>query len=89
MAKAKVEIKYNPDWTVWFQYQHGKDTITPGTQLKFKYVRGIYKFEKYVINGKTKTDWIDVIGPDGYRSFSTENLKGVVKPKIRRQKKNV
>ena len=82
-------MKYNPNWTVWFEYQHGKDTITPGTQLKFKYVRGIYKFEKYVVNGKTKTDWIDVIGPDGYRSFSTENLKGVVKPKTRRQKKNV
>lgn len=89
MAKKKVEIIYNPNWTVWYEYQHGKDTIVPGTELRFKYSRGIYKFEKYVINSKTKTDWIDAIGPEGYRSFYTESLKGIVKPKIRRQKKNV
>ena len=89
MAKKKVEMTYNPNWTVWHEYQHGRDLITPGTELRFKFARGVYKFEKYVINSKTKTEWLDVIGPEGYRSFATENLKGVVKPKIRRQKKNV
>ena len=46
-------------------------------------------FEKYVINSKTKTEWIDVVGPTGYRSFYPEQLKGIIKPKRKRKKKNV
>ena len=89
MAKKKVEIQYNPNWTIWYEYQHGKDIIVPGTPLKIKYERGIYKFEKHVVNSKTKTEWIDVIGPDGYRSFYPERLKGIIKPKRKRKKKDV
>ena len=86
VTKKKVEISYNPNWTIWYEYKHGKDTILPGTQIKFKYDRDVYRFQKYVINSKTKTEWLDVIGPSGYRSFYVEDLKGIVRPKIRRQK---
>lgn len=89
MAKKKVELRYNPNWTVWYEYQHGRDVIIPGTEIKFKYNKHTYRFQKYVINSKTKSDWIDVVGPDGFRSFHTEDLKGIIKPKKKRiNKKN-
>lgn len=87
MAKKKVEMTYNPNWTIWYEYQLGKDILVPGTPVKIKYERGVYKFEKYVINSKTRTEWIDVTGPEGYRSFYTEQIKGVVKPKRTRKKR--
>lgn len=86
MAKKEVKVSYNPDWLISYEYQHGKDLIVPGTQIKFKYNREIYKFEKYVINQKTNKEWLDVIGPSGYKSFYVEDLKGTFKPKVRRRK---
>lgn len=80
-------MNYNPNWSVMYEYQHKKDTIIPGTEIKFKYNRGTYKFEKYVFHLQKKIDWIDAIGPDGYRSFPVDMLMGIVKPKIRRPRK--
>lgn len=89
MAKKPVVVTYNPDWEVFLEYQHGKDLIVKGTEIKFKYARGIYKFQKHVKNIKTGTEWLDVVGPDGYRSFYLGDLKGIIKPKKKRVPKNV
>ncbi len=82
-------MKYNPNWEVSFEYQHGKDLIVPGTLVKIKNVRGEFKFEKYVKNTKLDVEWIDVIGSTGYRSFYLYDFKGIIKPKKKRVKKNV
>lgn len=89
MAKKKVEISFNPSWIVSYEYQHGKDLITPGSQIKFKGQRGIFKFNKHVINKETGKEWIDCVGITGYRSFYVDSLKGIIKPKKKRLKKNV
>jgi hypothetical protein len=89
MTKKTVSIKYNPKWDVMFEYQHGKDLIVPGTPVKIKNVRGEFKFHKYVKNTDSGMEWIDVIGPTGYRSFYLWDLKGIIKPKKKRIKKNV
>ena len=89
MAKKPTVIKYNPDWDVKFEYQHGKDLIIPGTLVKIKNVRGDFKFEKYVKNIDSGMEWIDVIGPTGYRSFYLYDFKGIIKPKKKRAKKSV
>ena len=89
MSKRKVQLKYNPNWDVKFEYQHGKDTIVPGTLVKIKNVRGEFKFEKYVKNIESGMEWIDVIGNTGYRSFYLHDFKGIIKPKKKRVKKNV
>ena len=81
MAKKTTVIKYNPNWDVKFEHQHDKDLIVPGTPLKIKNVRGEFKFEKYVRNTESGMEWIDVIGPTGYRSFYLWDLKGIIKPK--------
>lgn len=89
MKKKIKEIKpnYNENWIVAYEYKFGRDVIVPGTELKFKYDRGTYKFEKFVINTKTNTEWIDVVSQQGYRSFYTKDLKGIVKPKIKKSRK--
>jgi hypothetical protein len=32
-------------------------------------------------------EWVDVLGPTGYRSFYVYDLKGIIKPKKKRAKK--
>lgn len=81
MAKKPVEIKYNPDWEIFYEYNHGKDKIVLGDKIRFKGERSEFKFIRYVINSKTHAEWIDCQGEGGYRSFYTKNLKGKVKPK--------
>lgn len=89
MAKKRVQINYNPKWEVSFEYQYGKELITPGTLVKIKSVRGQFKFEKHVKNIESGKEWIDVIGQTGYRSFYLHDFKGIIKPKKKRVKKNV
>lgn len=89
MAKKITVIKYNPNWDVRFEYQHGKDQVLPGTLVKIKNVRGEFKFQKYVKNTESGIEWVDVIGNTGYRSFYLHDFKGIIKPKKKRVKKNV
>lgn len=86
MPKKTTEFKYNPAWIVSFEYQHGKDLITPGTLIKFKGQRGAFKFNKHVINKELNTEWIDVVGDTGYRSFYVHDLKGIIKARKKRIK---
>lgn len=89
MAKGKVSIKYNPNWEVKLEYQHGKDLIVPGTEIRFKGIRGTFKFQKYVKNTNLNVEWFDVVGISGYRSFYLHDFKGIIKPKKKRINKNV
>lgn len=84
MAKKPTVIKYNPNWDVKLEYQYGKYTIVPGTEIKFKGIRGTFKFQKYVKNTDSGMEWFDVIGPTGYRSFYLYDFKGIIKPKKKR-----
>ena len=88
VSRKKVVLKYNPNWDVRLEYVHGKDSIFPGTLVKIKNVRGEFRFVKYVKNTDSGMEWIDVIGPTGYRSFYLWDLKGIIKPKKKRIKKN-
>jgi hypothetical protein len=90
MAKQKQEtpINLNPNWKVSEEYTQGKDVLVPGDKVKVKFNRGEYKFIRHVYNTKTQTEWIDVVGGDGFRSFYVFDVKKV-KPKKFRKKKNV
>lgn len=89
MPKKKVELNFNPNWVVSYEYQHGKDLISPGSLIKFKGQRGGFKFVKHVINRDTNKEWIDCVGDTGYRSFYVHDLKGIIKAKKKRVPKNV
>ena len=88
-TKKNVDLNLNPNWTVFETYVHGKDEIAFGDKVKFKYERDEFKFLRHIIHGKLKVEWLDVVGPTGYRSFYIEDLKGKVKPKKFRKKRNV
>ena len=91
MAKKVSTISYkplNPDWVVSKTYELGKDILEPGDKIKVKFQRGEFKFIRHIYNSKLKTEWIDVTGQEGWRSFRVEDVKKI-KPKKLRKKKNV
>jgi len=91
MAKQKqsTPLNLNPNWEISEEYKHGKDVIVPGDKIKIKFERGEYKFIRSVYHTQKKVEWIDCVSTEGYRSFYVDQLKGKVKPKKFRKKKNV
>jgi hypothetical protein len=81
--------KVNPDISVFYELKFGKDTIKPGDNLKFKDVRGSFKFIRLAHNVKKDVTWIDCYSPTTgeYRSFYVDKLKGIVHAKKSIRKK--
>lgn len=79
----------NPDISVFYELKFGKDIIKPGDALKFKDVRGSFKFIQLAHNAKLDVTWIDCfsIETGEYRAFYVEKLKGVVHAKKSIRKK--
>lgn len=91
MAKIKKEtpMNLNPNWQISEEYKHGKDIIVYGDKVKIKFERGEFKFLRHVIHTTKNVEWIDCVSAEGFRSFYVVNLKGKVKPRKIRVKKNV
>jgi hypothetical protein len=81
-------INLNPNWLVSEEYNHGRDLIIPGDRVKIKFERGDYKFIRHVFHTQKEVEWIDCVGAEGYRSFYVDVIKGKVKPKKFRRKRN-
>lgn len=96
MSRKKTEPtekrKYygvNPDISVFHELKFGNKTIEPGDTLKFKEVRGSFRFIQLAHNVKKDVTWIDCYNPTTgeYRSFYVDRLKGVVHAKKSIRKK--
>lgn len=87
--KRETPMNLNPSWDITYYYQHGKDIIEPGDKIKIKFQRGTFNFLRHVYHTEKQVAWIDCTGVEGYRSFYVSELKGKVKPKRIRRKKNV
>lgn len=76
-----IDVAYELPWK--------KDVIKPGTIIRFKGVRGRFKFRCMAHNTKLDKTWIDCIdaGTLEYRAFYIDKLIGVVKPKRSRRHK--
>lgn len=81
--------RVNPDISVFYELKFGKDVIKPGDSLKFKDVRGTFKFIRLAHNIKKDVTWIDCFSPatGEYRSFYVDKLKGIVRAKKSIRKK--
>lgn len=81
--------RVNPDISVFYELKFGKDIIKPGDSLKFKDVRGTFKFIRLAHNIKKDVTWIDCFSPatGEYRSFYVDKLKGLVRAKKSIRKK--
>lgn len=96
MARKKIpatddrpQYKVNPDISVFYELKFGKDIIQPGDMLKFKDVRGSFRFIQLAHNAKLDVTWIDCYNPatGEYRSFYVDKLKGIVHAKKSIRKK--
>jgi hypothetical protein len=80
----------HPDIDVEYIYIHGKDVIEPGDKIKIKRKQGTYAFRCLAHNITLDVRWIDCKDTltGEWKSFRTDELKGKVKPRRRRRKKN-
>lgn len=79
------------DIFVSYEMEFGKDVVRPGTPIKIKYQRGVFRFRCLAHNIKLDSTWIDCIhvGDGSWHSFRVEQIRGVVKPKRSRRKKPI
>jgi len=79
----------NPDISIFYELKFGNKVIEPGDTLKFKDVRGTFRFIQLAHNVKKDITWIDCYSPTTgeYRSFYVDRLKGIVHAKKSIRKK--
>lgn len=92
--KSKIELKpyhYNENIFVYHELDFMNDVIKPGDKIKFKNIRGTYNFIQFVHNAEKDVSWIDCMDAitGEYKSFYIEKLKGVIRPKKSRRKKQI
>lgn len=96
MPKKKKEYDYipyrnNPNIHVYYEVNFLKDTIKPGDKITFKGIRGEFIFILMAHNSEKDVTWIDCRNPatGEYRAFYVEKLKGLVRAKKSRRKKQL
>lgn len=97
MARRRSKTEYyrfgeyiNPDITTHTSWEFGNDLIEYPAPIRFKNIRGVYKFLKVGENTRTGRVWVDCFDANGqFRSFEASLLKGIVKPKRKRRKRIV
>lgn len=92
--KNKIEyIPYskNDDIHVYFEVEYLKDVIKPGDKIKIKNMRGHFLFICMAHNSKLDVTWIDCRNPatGEYRSFYIDRLRGLIREKRSRRKKQL
>lgn len=80
---------HNDNITVQYELQFGKDLLKPGTKIKIKYMRGVFRFRCLAHNIPLDRTWIDCLDVEAgsWHSFRVDQIKRVVKPKRSRAKK--
>ena len=96
MPKKKEKVEYvpydkHPHIHVYYELNFLKDTIKPGDKITFKNMRGHFIFLHLAHNSEKDVTWIDCRNPatGEYRSFYVERLKGLVRAKKSRRKKQL
>lgn len=92
--KSRVQSKpypHNESIVIHLSWTHNKDELLPGDKMTFKNTRGKFTFIKVVENPERGVIWVDCIEDktQTFRSFYVEKIKGKVKPRRIRKKKNV
>jgi len=80
----------NPNVSIVYELQWGRETIVPGTLIKIKNDRSQYRFTRLVVDSETGKEWIDCMNVSlgGFYSFYVDRIKDLVH-KRSRVKKNV
>lgn len=85
----KEDYSINDDIVVYYELDFYGDTIKPKDLIRFKRVRGKYRFRFWAHNIKLDSTWIDCVdvSTGEFKSFRIDKLKGVIRPKKSRRKK--
>lgn len=96
MSKKKKNQEYipyqkNPNIHVYYELEFLRDVIKPGDRITFKNVRGEFVFILMAHNSEKDVTWIDCKNPTTgeYRAFYVDRLKGLVRAKKSRRKKQL
>lgn len=74
---------------VYYELPFASDIIKPGDKIKIKNTRGMFIFNRLVHNISLNVQWVDCLDPKTgmYRSFYTNKINSVVRPKRSRKKR--
>lgn len=89
--KEYVPYSMHPNIHVYYELEYMKDVIKPGDKITFKNVRGEFIFILMAHNSEKDVTWIDCKNPatGEYRAFYVDRLKGLVRAKKSRRKKQL
>lgn len=88
---GKVELTpywNNPNISVQYELDWGREKIVPGTLIKIKKDRSQYRFTRLVSDSATGKVWIDCLNVSlgGFYSFYVDRISGLVYKRSRRTK---
>lgn len=88
-TEERTHYGVNQDISVFHELKFGKQIIKPGDMLKFKDVRGSFRFIQLAHNARLDKTWIDCYDSitGEYRAFYVDRLKGIVHAKKSIRKK--
>lgn len=96
MPKKKTNKEYipysmNDNIHVYYELNFRRDVIKPGDRITFKHIRGEFVFILMAHNSEKDVTWIDCRNPltGEYRAFYVDRLKGLVRAKKSRRKKQL
>lgn len=80
---------HNPDIFIVYEMKFRKDVIEPGTLIRVKNERSIFRFIRLVRNEKTGQEWVDLFDTTlgGWRSFYPDKIMGLYVAKKSRAKR--
>jgi len=86
-----VPYSINKNIHVYYELEFLKDVIKPGDRITFKNVRGEFIFILMAHNSEKDVTWIDCRNPatGEFRAFYVDRLKGLVRAKKSRRKKQL
>ena len=86
-----IPYKNNENIHVYYELDFLKDTIKPGDRITFKGIKGEFVFILMAHNSEKDVTWIDCknFSTGEYRAFYVERLKGLVRAKKSRRKKQL
>ena len=85
----KKPYYYNENISVFYEMKYGNEEIKPGDLIRFKSIKGTFKFLQLVHNSSKDVSWIDCMDKVSgeYRSFYVDKFKGMTRAKKSIRKK--
>jgi len=70
----------NPEVSLVYEINFKNDVIKPGSLIKIKHERSVFRFRFLAVNSHTGKEWVDVYDTTlgGWRAFRPDKIMGIV-----------